>query len=250
MPDFVAAYDDVRQRVTALVREAGPEGLDRRVPACPDWSVKDLVGHLEHVTEEYAEGRHEYSTTDPDEFATAWAQDRPEVDDWANTGVNARRDWSVETLLTEWELRCGRLYEMMRGEVELPEGTSNEFLAWGTVSDAATHCQDIRGALGLGADPDNYGTKLAYASFTHSLVHRSAALRTQPPALLVRSQRGEVFIGEGEPSEVELDWFEFLRMISGRRSVEQVAQLLEPIDAEPYLAAFEAYPYPTQPLAV
>lgn len=44
MSDFVAAYDDVRQRVTALVREAGPVDLDRRVPACPDWSVKDLVG--------------------------------------------------------------------------------------------------------------------------------------------------------------------------------------------------------------
>lgn len=39
-------------------------------------------------------------------------------------------------------------------------------------------------------------------------------------------------------------------MISGRRSVEQVTELLEPVDAEPYLAAFEAYPYPTRSHAV
>ena len=250
MSDSVAAYEDVRQRITALVREAGPEDLDRQVPACPDWCVKDLVGHLEHVTEEYAEGRHEYSTTDAAEWATAWGQDRPGVDDWANTGVAARRNWSTQTLLTEWEHRCGRLYEMMRGELELPTGTSHEFLARGTVYDAATHYQDIRGALELGADPDTYATKLAYTGYTFLLVQRTAALRPQPPALRVRTQRGEVLIGEGETTDLELDWFEFLRMISGRRSVEQVVKLLTPVDPEPYLDAFQMYPYPTKPLSV
>jgi hypothetical protein len=86
--------------------------------------------------------------------------------------------------------------------------------------------------------------------YVRNLVHRSAALRPQPPALRVKTQRAEVLIGEGEPVEVEVDWFEFLRVISGRRSVEQVAQLLDPVDAEPYLAAFQAYPYPTRPLEV
>jgi uncharacterized protein (TIGR03083 family) len=250
MPDFPAAYDDLRRRVSAVVRDPGPTGLDRRVPACPDWSVKDVVGHLEHVSEEYAEGRHEYSTTDAIEFAAAWGQDRARVEAWADQGVEARRGRSIEALLTEWERRCSRLYEMMRGEVDLPGDTAHGFLAWATIGDAATHYQDIRGALELGPEPDTHGTKLAYSMYVRNLVHRSAALRPQPPALRVKTQRAEVVIGEGEPVEVEVDWFEFLRVISGRRSVEQVAQLLDPVDAEPYLAAFQAYPYPTRPLEV
>lgn len=251
MPDFPAAYDGVRCRITALAREAGAAALARTVPACPDWSIKDLIGHLEHVAEEYAEGRHEYSTTDVVEFAaTAWAQDRTGVDTWADAAVADRRAWTIDGVLTEWGRRCERLYEMMRGEVDLPEGTSHEFLTWATVGDAATHYQDIRGALGLGRDLDDYATKLAYVQYSYTLEHRSAALRPQPPALHVTTQRGEVLIGEGRPADVQLDWFEFLRTISGRRSVKQVAKLLAPIDAEPYLAAFQMYPYPTGPLEV
>lgn len=250
MPDFPAAYDGVRRRITELVCEAEPQALAQRVPACPDWSIRDVVGHLEHVTEEYAEGRHHYSTNDVQQFATSWAEDRPGVDEWANAGVAARREWSVDELLSEWERRCKRLYEMMRGNVDLPAGASHEFLTWATVGDAAMHYQDIRGALGLEPDRHDYATKLAYVQYTHTLILRSGALLSQPPALCITTQRGEVSIGKGEPTQVELDWFEFLRTICGRRSVEQVAGLLAPLDAEPYLAAFQMYPYPNQPLEV
>lgn len=224
--------------------------LQRRVPACPDWSVSDVVGHLEHITEEYSEGRHLYSSNDVEDMATSWAQDRPRVDVWTNAGVATRREWSFDTLLATWERRCGRLYEMMRGEVDLPAGASHEFLAWAAVIDAATHYQDIRGALGVGPELDDYATKLAYASYSDTLVRRSAAIHPQPPALRVTTQRGEVLIGQGRAAEIELDWFEFLRTISGRRSVEQVAELLAPVDAEPYLEALQMYPYPTGPLEV
>ena len=251
MPDFPAAYDGVRRRITELTHNAGPDVLAQRVPACPEWAIRDVVGHLEHVTEEYAEGRHHYSTNDVEQFATtSWAQDRPGVDEWADAGVAARREWSFDQLLNEWERRCERLYEMMRGNVDLPAGASHEFLTWATVGDAATHYQDIRGALGLEPDRDDYATKLAYVQYSHTLVLRSGALPSQPPALRIATQRGDVLIGQGEPIELELDWFEFLRTISGRRSIEQVAELLAPVDAEPYLAAFQMYPYPTTPLSV
>lgn len=250
MPDLPAAYDGVRRSITGLVRDAGPEVVQRRVPACPDWSISDVVGHLEHIAEEFSDGRHPYSTNDVEAMASSWAQDRPGVDAWANAGVATRRGWSIDTLLAAWERQCERLYEMMRGDVDLPAGASHEYLAWAAVFDAATHYQDIRGALGVGPDPDDYATKLAYALCSDTLVRRSAALHPQPPALRVTTQRGEVLIGQGHPVEIELEWFELLRTISGRRSVEQVSELLDPVDAEPYLEAFQMYAYPTGPLEV
>jgi hypothetical protein len=72
------------------------------VPACPDWSLKDLIAHLQHVSVAYAAGRHEYSTQDAVAFAVAWSVDRRGVDEWAQRGVDARRERSLDGLLDDW----------------------------------------------------------------------------------------------------------------------------------------------------
>jgi hypothetical protein len=92
------------------------------VPACPDWSVKDLIAHLQHVSVEYAVGRHEYSTQDVVEFAAAWRRDRPAVDRWAQLGVDVRRECSLDGLLDVWAGTSPALYRMMVGEQVLAEG--------------------------------------------------------------------------------------------------------------------------------
>jgi hypothetical protein len=86
MPDLPTAYDNARCEIADLTRSLAFDPERLTVPACPNWSVKDLVAHLQHVSVEYAAGRHEYSTQDDVEFAVAWSRDRPRVDEWAQRG--------------------------------------------------------------------------------------------------------------------------------------------------------------------
>jgi hypothetical protein len=51
MPRVVVAelYRDGRERLLALGAELGAADAARPVPACPDWTVKDLYAHLAGV---------------------------------------------------------------------------------------------------------------------------------------------------------------------------------------------------------
>lgn len=49
-------YLEVVDRIEALIGE-GSLPLDRRVPACPRWTVRDLLGHLTGIAEDWCAGR-------------------------------------------------------------------------------------------------------------------------------------------------------------------------------------------------
>ncbi|MGH2774087.1 MAG: maleylpyruvate isomerase N-terminal domain-containing protein [Actinomycetota bacterium] len=46
MSEYSAAYRGCRARVAETMIGLDDQGLSRRVPACPDWTVKDLAAHL------------------------------------------------------------------------------------------------------------------------------------------------------------------------------------------------------------
>ena len=219
------------------------------VPATPAWTIKDVLAHLTHVAGAYATGNHTYSTQDVDELAIALRGDLPDIDRWAQAGVDERQGRAVDALIDEWCEQTVQLCRMMNGEQPLPQGTSRDTLSWAAVSDLATHAQDIRGALRVAPDRDAYATKIAYASFTMMLEARAAA--ADVPGLRIVTARGEVALGESdEQRTIELDWYELLRAASGRRSVDQITQLFGNIDAGPYLTIISPYPLPRSPLEV
>jgi uncharacterized protein (TIGR03083 family) len=249
VPDLAAAYTETCDRLVELVRPMDEQGLWTIVPATPAWTIKDVLAHLTHVAGAYATGHHSYSTQDVDELAIALSDDLDDIDRWAEAGVDERRSDALDEIVDEWFEQTVQLRRMMTGEQPLPEGVSRETLSWTAVSDLATHAQDIRGALCLDADLDAYATKLAYASFTMMLETR-AAVADVPPLRIV-TERGEVAIGERHQRRtIALDWYDLLRVASGRRSVEQITQLFGAIDVGPYLAIISPYPLPIAPLAV
>ena len=63
--DGAAAYVAVRERMTELVRPTSSEELARQVPACPDWSVQDLLAHAVGVAVDVAARRIEGAGSDP-----------------------------------------------------------------------------------------------------------------------------------------------------------------------------------------
>lgn len=194
--DSAAAYDSVRARMTTLLEQAGPEQLARRVPACPDWSVKDLLAHVTGVAVDVAAGRIEGAGSDP----------------WTEAQVSSRKEASREDLLAEW---AGAPI----GEALLSADTMQ---AAQVVFDLSTHEHDLRGALGQPGERDSEGVAIGWDWATTVL----GQLRDGygEGAVVLRTAEGETTCGSAEPtSGVTADRFELWRAMTGRRSAEQVA---------------------------
>jgi uncharacterized protein (TIGR03083 family) len=55
--DLARMYRETRQRLTALVAGLDEVELGAPVPACPGWSVADVIGHLAAIPEDALAGR-------------------------------------------------------------------------------------------------------------------------------------------------------------------------------------------------
>ena len=196
--DSVRAYDAVQSRMTALLRSAGPEELARQVPACPDWSVQDLLAHVVGVAADVAAGRIEGAGSDP----------------WTAAQVQARRDRSRDALLEEWDATAPALREALL--------TVDPMQAAQVVFDVTTHEHDLRGALGAPGERDSDGVQIGWVWATTVL----GQLRDGygEGALVLTTPEGEATCGSASPtSGVTADRFELWRAMTGRRSAEQVA---------------------------
>jgi uncharacterized protein (TIGR03083 family) len=56
-PDLAGMYRETRERLTALVAGLDEAQLAAPVPACPGWSVADVIGHLAAIPEDALAGR-------------------------------------------------------------------------------------------------------------------------------------------------------------------------------------------------
>src|SRR5689334_13370230 len=119
--DEVTAWQDTVERVCRLVQEAGSERMERRVPATPDWTGRDLLSHMVGLGADVLAG------DEPDDHNATWTQAQ----------VDARRGRSAEELVAEWRGLSGDLAAWMREHGTRPLG------------DAVIHEQDLRGALGV-----------------------------------------------------------------------------------------------------
>jgi uncharacterized protein (TIGR03083 family) len=194
--DSAAAYADVRERMTALLRAAPPDRLTRTVPACPDWTVKDLAAHVVGVAVDVAAGRVEGAGSDP----------------WTAAQVEARREASLEELLAEW--RAAPMEQALLG-VDAMQAAQ-------VVFDVTTHEHDLRGALELPGERDSRGVEVGWDWATTVL----GMLRDGygEGAVVLTTPQGVATCGSAAAtSGVAADRFELWRAMTGRRSREQVA---------------------------
>ncbi len=195
--DLAALYRDTRERLTDLVAGLDAAALGARVPACPGWTVRDVVAHLTAITEDSLAGR---LTGLPTDEITA-AQ------------VERLADVPVPGLLERWSA-CGPPFEQAIAA----------FRVWPAVIDAATHEQDIRGAVGQPGARES----AVIRQCADSLLSR---LRLPVPTL-IRTEDGEYLAGpdgDADPGTAQLRLsttrFEAFRWRMGRRSRAQLAAL-------------------------
>lgn len=205
-------YKGVRERVTAMVAGLTPEQQRTPVPACPGWTVHDVVAHLAGIVDDALNGRMEGA---PGEA-------------WTARQVEAGQGRSTAELLAQWSEQ-GAAFE------KLP-------LPFQAIADVATHEQDIRGAIGQPGARDNDAIDFVTPIFLDGLAEAYQAQGLGP--VTISTDRDAVMVGaanEGPAASLRTTRFELFRARLGRRSRDQVLAMGWTGDPTPYLGHFFAF---------
>ena len=141
------SYQQLRERVIELLAITRDEDANKTVPACPKWTVQNLVCHIIGVPEDILEGRMKGVTTDP------WTQ--AQVDRYKSDLIAQLREILIN--------------QKSKFDVVLPNIPSpvnSQF-----VMDAVTHEHDLREALGKPGAQDSLAVKVAYASLASNSMY-------------------------------------------------------------------------------
>ena len=214
VPDFVA-YRAVRRGVRALLG-GRPDARFRRVPACPEWTVTDLLGHLTVIAGRVL-ARHGGTPAAPPAAA------------------------GVPELLDHWD----GVGEELDRRLEDAGGRSGAVM----VMDAYTHELDLCAALGVAPPEDHVARAPSFEVLVRGLSGSITARGL--PSLRLRATSGEEWTaGDGRPAAtVTAPAYDLGRALAGRRSLAQLATLTWSAAPEPWLPAFSWGPFapPAQP---
>ncbi len=205
-------YLDSMDRLQALVEPLEPAALDAITPACPQWSVHDVLAHLAGAAESFGTETFAGVGTDP----------------WTAEHVATRRDVPVAELLAERRRHSHKL-------TQLPEGHG----AWlPVVHDALNHEADIRAAIGAPPLPGD-ALATAFPLLEQVLPHQLAKLGTVELIVDGRSR----LAGDGEPDLIaDMPMFEFWRAWFGRRSKNQIRSWVRTGDADAFAEVLPMFP--------
>ncbi|MGI8666514.1 MAG: maleylpyruvate isomerase family mycothiol-dependent enzyme [Jatrophihabitans sp.] len=205
-------YLDSQNRLQDLVEPLEPTALDVITPACPQWSVHDVLAHLAGAAESFGTETFAGVGTDP----------------WTAEHVASRRGVPLADLLAERRRHSTKL-------TELPPDHG----AWlPVVHDALSHEADIRAAIGAPQLPADV-LAAAFPLIEQVLPGQLAKLGTVE--LIVDGQSRTY--GEGEPDlVVDAPMFEFWRAWFGRRSDNQIRSWVRSGDADSLVKTLPVFP--------
>jgi uncharacterized protein (TIGR03083 family) len=219
--DLIDEWTQAQARVIELVSTMPSEEAELRVPACPDWTVRDLFSHMVGLGVDVLAG------DEPDDHNSGWTEAQ----------VVKRRGHDIPTLVSEWQAVTAPLQDWM-----LTRGTR-------PLGDVIIHEQDLRGALGVPGGQDSGGVRAIRDRF---LVRFGERVRELPPIALIGE--GWQWVSNGVPGAAEVvvaaSDFDIARALVTRRSERQLRGWTDRGDIGPYLQAFATLgPLPTADLA-
>jgi uncharacterized protein (TIGR03083 family) len=244
--DIGGLYAEGRERLSEMVLHLAPAEVARTVPACPEWTVRDVIAHLAGGCADVLAGNIDGVTTSQ----------------WADAQVRRRRDHTITQVLEEWSAVAPRL-EAAAESFPSPLPT-----IW--ILDLTAHEHDVRGALARPGARETRGLVMAVDFLVRQGLHPQLVGRDLGP-LAVRTAIGSWIVGGQATSAaiwapatdvdddadrsgrnvapatgagraattVELSLFEAFRALTGRRSPAQIARYDWTSDPEPFLPAFQ-----------
>ena len=232
------AYEKGIDELTGLLDGLDDDSMQVAVPACPQWTVGDLLAHLVGVAQDAVRG---------DYFAGAMEAWRDpalaaERDAWTDGHLHRFADRGLEALLRALRLHGCRLVQALRSGVD-PLGSAPTWMVSAAAADLSVHLADLRSALGLPADLDGTTTRFGVWAYRGWLHHRLVA--TGAPALRLSDGNSEWVVGDGSPAaSVTAPPYELFRTITGRRSESDVRALRWTSDPSPWVDLISPYPLP------
>ena len=219
-PDPARLWHDAVRRVCSLVTAAGDEQMGVTVPACPDWSARDLLSHMVGLGADVVGG------DEPDDHNSAWTQAQ----------VDARTDRTTSELVAEWEDLAEAMVAWIHEHGSRP------------LADVVIHEQDLRAALRQPGGRDT--TELALVR-DRMAGRFGEAVRNLPPVALIGP--GWTWCSEGPaasaPTQVSAPDHDLARALMSRRTAEQLRTWTSRGDVTAYLDAFAGLgPLPDRPL--
>lgn len=202
-------------RVRMMEVATGADGT-ATVPACPDWSIRDLLAHVTGVADDVANGRLEGVGTDP----------------WTHVQVLARADRTLAEVLAEWAVVGPQMEEAVTIFGDAPDQL---------VFDTVTHEHDLRHAVGAAGPKDAASLDVAL-----KWVGEAWTLSAERGAGTMRIDAGahRFDLGDGAPEVVvTVPAFEALRMLTGRRSAQEICAYRASGSIEPWLGSFTWGPF-------
>jgi uncharacterized protein (TIGR03083 family) len=231
---LASAYEQTQAIVRVMIDSLDEHGLSIRVPACPLWTVRDLIAHMTGVAADAVAGR--FPAVNPH---GTWAERRAVIDAFTAGHVTGRRGLGLDQVLAEWSGYLPRLAALLRGDEPVPPG-SMPALDWVVVSDIAAHGQDLRGALHRPGDRDSAAVSLGLQRYITGLGQRLDAAGLA--ALRLRADDREYVAGHTSPvASVGASRWELFRGLGSRRSASQLRALRWSGDPEPYVPLIPAY---------
>jgi uncharacterized protein (TIGR03083 family) len=208
--DEIAEWSRAQERVIALMAAATGEHVERTVPACPDWTARDLFAHMVGLGADVVAG------DEPDDHNP----------DWTAKQVEQRRGRSVADLVTEWRETAAPLREWMAEHGTRPLG------------DVVIHEQDLRGALGVPGGQDTDGL----AAIRDRFAARVGGRLPEGTTLGLVGETWSWASDGGDPERADVvvaaPDFELARAVLARRSADQLRAWARSGDVGPLLDAF------------
>jgi uncharacterized protein (TIGR03083 family) len=189
------AYETAHARIDALARTLRDEQLKTIVPCCPEWSVKDVIGHLTGVLEDRVAGRMPTGS----------------FGDWTKAQVERHRGETLETVLGAWNA--------------LPKEISDAPPSFSALSfDVVTHEHDVYQALGVAGDRSSSSVRVGAERARDRM--SSMLVNGEAPGVVTTTEDGTHHVeGALAPIELETSRYSFMRLTTGRMSRQQAQAL-------------------------
>jgi uncharacterized protein (TIGR03083 family) len=215
-------YREGRRRVRTLFEDVD-EGADQRsVPACPAWTVADLLAHLAGLAVGYG------------------SRAVPESDRqlWLDGLVTVRRGATVADLIDEWEGAGPAIERAIAADRDR---------LWPLVYDVIAHEHDLRNALGRPGDRDGAAIGLGLR-LGLQITGRDLA-RHDLPAVRVLAGGRDLVAGTGTIGlTLEASTFEAFRLLGSRRTLDEMRTAAFTGDLDRYLPGLVHMQLPAQSL--
>jgi uncharacterized protein (TIGR03083 family) len=190
------------------------------VPACPDWTVHDVVAHLAGVCADILAGNLEGVASDP----------------WTAEQVRRRQEWPLPEVVAEWSELAPQL-EANAGA--FPREAGEQWIA-----DLTTHEHDVRGAVSQPGARASAGVDIAVHFVVTLGLDFSLKAQHLPALRVVAGEREWTVGGDDAGTTISASPFEVLRTLTGRRSRNQILALeWSGGDPEIHMGAFKFGPF-------